>query len=56
MSDRTGSARLDHAPGGALEIRPVIGLPEFRPGDDLAAAVVAAAPWLAEGDVLAVTS
>lgn len=56
MSDPTGSARLDHAPGGALEIRPVIGLPEFRPGDDLAAAVVAAAPWLAEGDVLVVTS
>ena len=32
------------------------GLPEFRPGDDLAAAVAAAAPWLADGDVLVVTS
>ena len=40
----------------ALEIRAVEGLPEFRPGDDLAAAVVAAAPWLADGDVLVVTS
>ena len=35
---------------------PVIGLPEFRPGDDLAAAIAAAAPWLADGDVLLVTS
>lgn len=35
---------------------PVRGLPEFRPGDDLAAAVAAAAPWLADGDVLVVTS
>jgi coenzyme F420-0:L-glutamate ligase/coenzyme F420-1:gamma-L-glutamate ligase len=31
-------------------------LPEFRPGDDLAAALAAAAPWLADGDVLMVTS
>ena len=35
---------------------PVTGLPEFRPGDDLAAAIAAAAPWLADGDVLLVTS
>ncbi|MDV7244594.1 MULTISPECIES: coenzyme F420-0:L-glutamate ligase [Rhodococcus] len=46
----------DHAPGGPLEILPVLGLPEFRPGDDLAAAVVAAASWLRDGDVLVVTS
>ncbi|WP_019929605.1 coenzyme F420-0:L-glutamate ligase [Nocardia sp. BMG111209] len=46
----------DHAPGGSIEIRPVPGLPEFRPGDDLAAAIVAAAPWLADDDVLVVTS
>ena len=32
------------------------GLPEFAPGDDLAAAVAAAAPWLADGDVVVVTS
>jgi coenzyme F420-0:L-glutamate ligase/coenzyme F420-1:gamma-L-glutamate ligase len=31
-------------------------LPEFVPGDDLAAAIAAAAPWLADGDVLVVTS
>ncbi|UPW05445.1 coenzyme F420-0:L-glutamate ligase [Rhodococcus pyridinivorans] len=46
----------DHAPGGPIEILPVAGLPEFRPGDDLAAAVAQAAPWLADGDVLVVTS
>ncbi|MGY1708244.1 coenzyme F420-0:L-glutamate ligase [Geodermatophilus sp. SYSU D00758] len=35
---------------------PVRGLPEFAPGDDLAAAVAGAAPWLADGDVVVVTS
>jgi coenzyme F420-0:L-glutamate ligase / coenzyme F420-1:gamma-L-glutamate ligase len=40
----------------ALEIRPVTGIPEVRPGDDLAALIVTAAPWLADGDVLVVTS
>jgi coenzyme F420-0:L-glutamate ligase/coenzyme F420-1:gamma-L-glutamate ligase len=34
----------------------VHGLPEFGPGDDLAGAVAAAAPWLADGDVVVVTS
>lgn len=48
-------AITDHG-SPALEIRAIEGLPEFRPGDDLAAAVVAAAPWLADGDVLVVTS
>ncbi|MFF2107973.1 coenzyme F420-0:L-glutamate ligase [Rhodococcus koreensis] len=56
MSAPTGASRVDHAPGGAIEILPVTGLPEFRPGDDLAAAIVAAAPWLRGGDVLVVTS
>lgn len=46
----------DHAPGGSIEILPVTGLPEFRPGDDLAAAIVDRAPWLRDGDVLVVTS
>ena len=39
-----------------LQLLPVTGLPEFRPGDDLAAAIAAAAPWLVDGDVLLVTS
>jgi coenzyme F420-0:L-glutamate ligase len=43
---------------GAAELRvlPVRGLPDFRPGDDLAGAIAAAAPWLTDGDVVVVTS
>ncbi|MEK8072199.1 coenzyme F420-0:L-glutamate ligase [Rhodococcoides navarretei] len=50
------SAPGDHAPGGSIEILPVTGLPEFRPGDDLAAIVADRAPWLRDGDILIVTS
>jgi coenzyme F420-0:L-glutamate ligase/coenzyme F420-1:gamma-L-glutamate ligase len=39
-----------------LEILPVTGVGEVRPGDDLAAVLAAAAPWLADGDVVVVTS
>jgi coenzyme F420-0:L-glutamate ligase/coenzyme F420-1:gamma-L-glutamate ligase len=39
-----------------LEILPVVGIGEIRPGDDLAAVIAAAAPWLRDGDVLVVTS
>ncbi|NKQ57850.1 coenzyme F420-0:L-glutamate ligase [Amycolatopsis sp. K13G38] len=39
-----------------LEILPVEGLPEFRPGDDLTGAIAAAARWLRSGDVVVVTS
>ncbi|WP_372452075.1 coenzyme F420-0:L-glutamate ligase [Nocardia albiluteola] len=46
----------DHAPGGDLRIIPVPGLPEFRPGDDVAEHIAAQAPWLADGDILVVTS
>ena len=46
----------DHGAHGGLQVLPVPGLPEFRPGDDLAAALAAAAPWLADGDVVVVTS
>lgn len=45
----------DHATG-RLEILPVTGLPEFRPGDDLTATIAAAAPWLRTGDVIVATS
>jgi coenzyme F420-0:L-glutamate ligase/coenzyme F420-1:gamma-L-glutamate ligase len=45
----------DHASTG-VELLPVPGLPEFRPGDDLAGAIATAAPWLRDGDVLVVTS
>jgi coenzyme F420-0:L-glutamate ligase / coenzyme F420-1:gamma-L-glutamate ligase len=39
-----------------VEIRPVPGLPELRPGDDLAGLLAAAAPWLRDGDIVVVTS
>jgi coenzyme F420-0:L-glutamate ligase/coenzyme F420-1:gamma-L-glutamate ligase len=39
-----------------LEILPVPGIGEVRPGDDLAAMIAQAAPWLRDGDVLVVTS
>lgn len=45
----------DHA-AAQLRILPVTGLPEFRPGDDLAERIAARAPWLEDGDILVVTS
>jgi coenzyme F420-0:L-glutamate ligase/coenzyme F420-1:gamma-L-glutamate ligase len=47
---------VDHGSADTVEIRPVEGLPEFRPGDDVAAAIAAAAPWLRDDDVVVVTS
>lgn len=46
----------EHGAAATIEILPVAGLPEFRPGDDLAEALGAAAPWLRDGDVVVVTS
>ncbi|MET0133129.1 MAG: coenzyme F420-0:L-glutamate ligase [Kibdelosporangium sp.] len=46
----------DHAGPGDVTLTGVGGLPEFRPGDDLAAAVAEAVPWLRDGDILVVTS
>ncbi|OBI49269.1 coenzyme F420-0:L-glutamate ligase [Mycobacterium kyorinense] len=46
----------EHGSASTIEILPVIGLPEFRPGDDLSAGIAAAAPWLRDGDVVVVTS
>jgi coenzyme F420-0:L-glutamate ligase / coenzyme F420-1:gamma-L-glutamate ligase len=51
-----GGGLPDHASPDAITVRPVRGLPEFRPGDDLAAALARAAPWLGDGDVVVVTS
>ncbi|MGW0183190.1 coenzyme F420-0:L-glutamate ligase [Nocardia sp. NPDC003345] len=45
----------DHA-AAQLRILPITGLPEFRPGDDLAEQIAARAPWLEDGDILVVTS
>ncbi|OBJ53459.1 coenzyme F420-0:L-glutamate ligase [Mycobacterium sp. 1423905.2] len=49
-------ARREHGAAATIEILPVAGLPEFRPGDDVGAALVDAAPWLRDGDVVVVTS
>jgi coenzyme F420-0:L-glutamate ligase/coenzyme F420-1:gamma-L-glutamate ligase len=46
----------EHGAASTVEILPVAGLPEFRPGDDLGAAVAVAAPWLRDGDVVVLTS
>jgi coenzyme F420-0:L-glutamate ligase/coenzyme F420-1:gamma-L-glutamate ligase len=46
----------DHGSAGAIELLPVSGLPEFRPGDDLAAAIAGAASWLRDDDIVVVTS
>lgn len=41
---------------GILQILPIGGLPELRPGDDFAGLLCQAAPWLRHGDILVVTS
>jgi coenzyme F420-0:L-glutamate ligase/coenzyme F420-1:gamma-L-glutamate ligase len=43
-------------PTAPLHVMPVEGIPEIRSGDDLAALIAAAAPWLTDGDVVVVTS
>ena len=52
----TSSPSAEHGSATAVELLPVPGLPEFRPGDDLAAALAEAAPWLRDDDVVVVTS
>ncbi|GAA2020735.1 coenzyme F420-0:L-glutamate ligase [Nakamurella flavida] len=56
--DDAGRTAVALAPPAAdgLQILPVRGLPDFRPGDDLAAALAHAAPWVQDGDILVVTS
>lgn len=50
------SVTAGHGAASTVEIIPVTGLPEFRPGDNLAAAIAQAAPWLRDGDVVVITS
>lgn len=47
---------MSSEPAGGLRVWPVTGIGEVRPGDDLATVIADAAPWLAHGDVLIVTS
>jgi coenzyme F420-0:L-glutamate ligase/coenzyme F420-1:gamma-L-glutamate ligase len=56
VTGQSPTAPPDHSAGSTVEILPVVGLPEFRPGDDLNSAIAAAAPWLRDGDVVVVTS
>jgi coenzyme F420-0:L-glutamate ligase/coenzyme F420-1:gamma-L-glutamate ligase len=46
----------DTSPTTGISVHPVLGLPEFVPGDDLATAIAGAAPWLSDDDVVVVTS
>jgi coenzyme F420-0:L-glutamate ligase len=50
------NARAVNQPAAHIEILPVTGIGEIRPGDDLAAAIADQAGWLADGDILVVTS
>jgi coenzyme F420-0:L-glutamate ligase / coenzyme F420-1:gamma-L-glutamate ligase len=43
-------------PTDGFAVLPIRGIPDVRPGDDLAELITTAAPWLADGDVLVVTS
>jgi coenzyme F420-0:L-glutamate ligase/coenzyme F420-1:gamma-L-glutamate ligase len=47
---------VEHGAAAPVQILPVEGLPDFRPGDDLTGALATAAPWLRDGDVVVVTS
>ncbi|WP_371616162.1 coenzyme F420-0:L-glutamate ligase [Streptomyces sp. NBC_00454] len=48
--------RAPHPHGPSYEVRALGGIPEVRPGDDLAQLIAAAGPALRDGDVLLVTS
>ncbi|GAB20857.1 F420-0--gamma-glutamyl ligase [Gordonia effusa NBRC 100432] len=49
-------AIADHRAAGELRILPVTGLGEFGPGSDVAAQIASAAPWLADDDIVVITS
>ncbi|MGW4240634.1 coenzyme F420-0:L-glutamate ligase [Streptomyces sp. NPDC004749] len=50
------SAAPSASPSSAYHVRALPGLPEVRPGDDLAKLIAAAGPGLLDGDVLLITS
>jgi coenzyme F420-0:L-glutamate ligase len=54
-SDLTQDYGHDHG-APRIEVLPILGIGELRPGDDLAALIVEHAPDLQDGDVLVVTS
>ncbi|ANS31230.1 F420-0-gamma-glutamyl ligase [Rhodococcus opacus] len=46
----------DHGSVSGLQVFPVSGLPEFRPGDDVAEQIAHQAPWLVDDDIVVITS
>ncbi|MGH3957195.1 MAG: coenzyme F420-0:L-glutamate ligase [Mycobacterium sp.] len=56
MTPPADSPAPEHGSAAPVEILPVPGLPEFRPGDDVAGAIAEAAPWVRDGDVIVITS
>lgn len=52
ISDDPEAAR---SPQPLIQVIPVRGIPEIRPGDDLAGILSDSVPWIREGDVLVVT-
>ncbi|MCZ4587840.1 coenzyme F420-0:L-glutamate ligase [Rhodococcus opacus] len=46
----------DHGSVSGLQVFPVTGLPEFRPGDDVAEQIAHQAPWLVDDDIVVITS
>lgn len=56
MTSPADSPAPEHGSAAPVEILPVPGLPEFRPGDDVAGAIAEAAPWVRDGDVIVITS
>ena len=47
---------LDHASVDGIEVLPILGIGELRPGDDLGEMIAVNAPGLRDGDILVVTS
>ncbi|WP_078323739.1 coenzyme F420-0:L-glutamate ligase [Mycobacteroides salmoniphilum] len=56
MTSPADSPAPEHGSAAPVEILPVPGLPEFRPGDDVAGAIAEVAPWVRDGDVIVITS
>ena len=56
MTSSADSPAPEHGSAAPVEILPIAGLPEFRPGDDVAKTIAEAAPWVRDGDVIVITS
>lgn len=52
----TGVQTNDHGAMNGLQVIPVTGLPEFRPGDNLVAHIAQRASFLVDDDIVVITS